>query len=83
MIQQHLQMAMHKYLYDLLQDKYSRHSNVISRITHYMVTENDIKEFSQLISDLYESAYARALKDYHAQLESAGYKVALSYTSDK
>lgn len=81
MIQNHLQIAVHKYLYELLQEKYPQHSNIISRMTHYMVTENDVREFTSLVGDLYECAYTKALRDYHSQLEAAGYKVALSYTN--
>ena len=77
----HMQMAMHKYMFDLLQEKYQQNSNIISRISHYLVTDNDIREFSSLVNDLYESAYTRALKDYHVQLEAAGFKVAVSYNS--
>lgn len=81
MIQNHLQVAIHKYLYELLQEKYKKHANVISRISHYTVTENDIHELTNLIGDIYEIAYTKALKDYQKQLEAAGYKVALSYTN--
>ena len=73
------QLAMHKYMFDLLQEKYMANANIISRISHYLVTDADMREFSQLVGDLYESAYTRALKDYHVQLEAAGFKVAVSY----
>lgn len=77
----HLQIAFHRYMYELLKEKYQSHSNILSRVSHYLVTENDLKEFSLLMGDLYESAYTRALRDYHVQLEAAGFKVAISYKS--
>lgn len=81
MIQNHLQVAVHRHLYELLKEKYPQHSNIISRMTHYMVTENDVREFTNLVGDLYECAYTKALKDYHSQLEAAGYKITLSYNT--
>lgn len=79
--QQHpYQMALHKYMFELLQERYPQHANIISRIAHYMVTENDLREMSALVSDLYEKAYTKALNDYHSQLEAAGIKVAISYS---
>lgn len=78
-----LQTALHKYMFDLLQERYPRHSNIISRISHYLVTDQDLKEFSVLLGDIYEKAYAKALVDYQAQLEAAGIKVSVSYTRSK
>lgn len=74
-----MQMALHKYMFDLLQEKYQGNANIISRIAHYLVTDNDMREFTKLVGDLYESAYTKALKDYHVQLEAAGFRVAVSY----
>ena len=81
MLQQHpYQIALHKYMFDLLQDKYSQHSNIITRIGHYLATENDLREISNLISDIYEKAYSKALADYYTQLEAAGINVSISYS---
>lgn len=80
--QQHTyQMALHKYMFDLLQERYSSHQNIVSRIGHYIITEGDLRDLSNLIADLYEKAYTKALQDYHGQLEAAGIKVAISYNS--
>jgi hypothetical protein len=84
MIPSALQVALQKYMFDLLQEKYQMHTNIVARVSHYLVTENDVREFSLLINDIYEKAYTKALKDYHVQLEAAGLKVAISYSkSDK
>jgi hypothetical protein len=86
MLQQHpYQLALHKYMFELLEERYHMHSNIISRISHYLVTEQDLREFSLMLGDMYEKAYTKALNDYHIQLEAAGIKVAVSYgtKSDK
>lgn len=73
-------MALHKHMFELLQEKYGLHQNIITRVAHYLVTEQDVREFTALVADLYESAYARALRDYHAQLEATtGMKLSVSY----
>jgi hypothetical protein len=67
-------------MYELLGDKYSTHTNVISRVSHYLVTESDVREFTAMVADLYETAYSRALKDYHAQIEATtGMRLQVSY----
>lgn len=76
-------MALHKYMFDLLKEKYSQNVNIITRIGHYLATDSDLKEVSSLVADLYEKAYTKALMDYHKQLEAAGVKVAISYNGLK
>jgi hypothetical protein len=73
------QVALHKYMFELLEERYHHHSNIISRVGHYLVTEQDLREFSLMLGDMYEKAYTKALNDYHTQLEAAGVKVAISY----
>lgn len=73
------QALLQKHMYELLQERYYNNANIVARIGHYLVTEQDLKEFSNLLGDIYEKAYAKALEDYRVQLESAGVKVAVSY----
>lgn len=78
------QIALHKYLVSILEERSNNHRNVISRISHFIVTDQDVREFVAMIGDVYEKSYLKALQDYHKQLEAAGIKVSVSYTkSDK
>jgi hypothetical protein len=79
MLNQPMQVALHKYMFELLQERYHGHQNVIARLSHYLVTDQDLREFSQMLGDVYERAYTKALNDYQVQLEAAGIKVAISY----
>lgn len=84
MFPQQYQIALHKYLLSVLEEKAGLHHNVIARLGHYIVTEQDVREFTSLIGDVYEKAYIKALQDYHKQLEAAGVRVSVAYTkSDK
>lgn len=76
------QMALLKYMYGILQHRYVNNANIISRISHYLVTESDLREFSTLMQDVFETAYAKALQDYHTQLKAGGIDVAVSYAKD-
>lgn len=73
------ELALHKYLYEMLKESYPIHRNIITRVGHYIVTESDLREFSNLVAEIFEKAYTKALRDYHDQLEAAGIKVAISY----
>lgn len=67
-------------MFEVLQERYADNQNIIHRISHYLVTESDIREFTKLVADLYESAYGRALRDYHTQLEATtGIRLNVSY----
>lgn len=74
-----LQMALQKHLFEILKEKYAPHQNIVERIGHYLVTERDLKEFANLVADIYEVAYTRAFKDYQKQIEaSTGLRLAVS-----
>ena len=66
-----------KYIHDLLKDRYGRHLPILERLSHYLVTENDIKEFGQLAVDLYETAYMKAVEDHKEALAKAGFKATI------
>lgn len=66
-------------MFDLLQERYQGHQNIIARLSHYLVTDQDLREFSIMLGDIYEKAYTKALNDYQIQLEANGIKVAISY----
>jgi len=63
-----------KYIFEILQSKYSKNEKIVDRIL-FNLTDNDLKEFSALVADIYESAYLKCVEDHKVSLEKAGYKV--------
>ena len=77
------QKSAKKYLFEILEDRYTDNTNFIDRISAYLVTENDIKELARFIADVYEAGYLRAAKQYKENLEKMGYSVAIVPDSKK
>lgn len=61
-----------KVMFDLLQERYSPNEQIIERLGSSLSTEKDVKEFFKLVTDIYEGAYLKAVKDHREQLEKMG-----------
>jgi hypothetical protein len=61
-----------KTMYEVLIDRYGKNEQIIDRLGATLVTENDVKSFMVLISDIYEIAYLKAVQDHRSQLEKLG-----------
>jgi len=63
------------YLPKFLLDRYPKHEDIINRLGHYLVTDQDFSTFMALIVDVYEIGYTKAIEDYKEQLEKSGIRV--------
>lgn len=66
-----------KYAFELLQERYQGNLPIIERITHALVTEGDVRDFSQLLMNLYEAGYVRAVDQYREHFKKLGYEVTI------
>lgn len=72
-----IKTAVHHYASELLGDRYPKHAGFADRIAANLVTEEDLKNFSSMIADLYECGYLRAVNEYRGHLERMGYQVSV------
>ncbi len=63
-----------KFLFGLLQGRYARSEQLIERLSHHMVTDADVEQFGKMVSDIYETAYMKAVEDHKAALAKHGLK---------
>jgi len=61
-----------KAMFEVLKERYSQNESIIERVSAHLVTEDDVKSFYKLITDVYEKAYFKAVQDHREQLEKAG-----------
>ena len=64
-----------KWLSSLLESRYAPFDNIAERIGMSLVTDQDLKEFGQLLSTIYECGYLRAMQQTKKQLDEMGIKV--------
>jgi hypothetical protein len=69
--------AIKKYMFEILQQKYPDHEQIVERMANTILTERDFNEFNQLIAAIYETGYLKAVNDYREQLSKLGLKVAV------
>ena len=46
-------MALKKFMFDLLKEKYGQHDDLLDRIASFLVTEKDLIAYSKMVSDKY------------------------------
>lgn len=68
-------IALKKFMFEALQENYTLHEDVIERISHHLVTDKDLSEFTNMINKVYESGYRRAVADYKEELSQLGIEV--------
>lgn len=64
-----------KYVYELLQEKYGDNENILERVSHYLATEQDVRDFVKMLVDCYDKGYTKAINDYKEKLKELGYAV--------
>jgi hypothetical protein len=67
--------ALLKYAQQLLGDRYSKYHEIMLRLTAHIVTERDATDFGQMLVDLYENGFKKAVEDYRKAVEAQGFKV--------
>lgn len=67
--------TLRKWLSDLIKEKYQKHDNIVERISASLITNSDVSDFGLLITDIYETAYRKAVSDYKDQFEKMGVKI--------
>ena len=68
-------IAVRRYLFEILKERYSRNERYVERLAASIATKDDYEEFGKLVSDLYESGFMRAVDQYKEQFEKSGMRV--------
>lgn len=61
-----------KVMFEVVQERYKQNEEIIERLGVALSTEKDVKDFLKLITDVYETAYLKAVRDHREQLEKMG-----------
>lgn len=63
----------------VLDQKYPPFDDLVSRLASVLVTEKDLKDFHQMIAQIFETGFLVAVEEYKKKLEEAGVRVSLGY----
>ncbi len=69
--------AILKHAEQLLGKRYGKFQQIIMRASTSLVTNEDATTFAQMMAELYESGYLKAVEDYRKAVESHGLKVVI------
>jgi hypothetical protein len=70
-----LSWGMKKYMFELLQERYSENEDIITRISDNILSEKDYKACGKLMVDVYEKGFKEALRQQKEELQKMGLDV--------
>lgn len=68
-------VAIKKYMFEILKERYGRNSKYIDRLAAGTVTREDYESLGALMADLYESGFMRAIDQYKEQVAKLGMRI--------
>lgn len=68
-------IAIKKYLFEILKERYGRSSGYIDRLAVGTMTRDDYESLGALVADIYEAGFMRAVDQYKEQMSKLGMKV--------
>lgn len=68
-------MAIKRYLFEVLKERYKKNENFIERMASVVVTKDDYQSLGSFVADLYEAGFMRAVDQYREQMAKMGLKV--------
>lgn len=75
MFQNPQSMAIKRYLFEVLQERYGRNEKFIDRISSTIATKEDYEGLGRLITDVYETGFLKAVNEYKEQFTKMGMRV--------
>lgn len=70
-------VAIKKYMFEMLKERYSRNERFVDRLASTVVTKDDYESLGGLMADVYEAGFVRAVDQYKEQLAKVGMKVSI------
>lgn len=68
-------LAIRKYMFEMLKERYSKNERFIERLASNVATKEDYDSLGALMADVYEAGFVRAVDQYREQLAKVGMKV--------
>ena len=68
-------VAIKRYLFDLLKERYEKNQRYIDRLAVGTLTREDYESLGKLLADVYESGFVRAVEQYKEQMSKLGLRV--------
>ncbi len=65
-------------MFELLKERYGKHEQIVERVGHTLITENDMKNFLAMIIDVYELGFMRAIDEQKDKLAKLGLGVRIT-----
>lgn len=59
-------------MFEFLKERFAVNEQIVERIGSSLTTDADMKDFLKMVTDIYETAYFKAVNDHREQLQKLG-----------
>lgn len=59
-------------MFEVLKEYYGKNEQIIERVGSSLVTDSDLKGFFEMVADIYQKGYLKAIDDHKEQLKNMG-----------
>jgi regulator of replication initiation timing len=67
--------VLNQFFEKLVPSRLGEHQEIIQRISAQLTTEKDLKQFADLINDVYQNGYTKCFEHYREKLKHSGVEV--------
>ncbi len=78
MFQNPQSIAIKKYLFEILKERYPANESFIDRLVTNIQTKEDYERFGKFIADIFETGFIKAVDEYKEQLLKMGMSVGIT-----
>jgi hypothetical protein len=62
-------MMLKKYMAQVLPEKLALYDDILTRVASSLITDNDFKVFAEMINEVLQLGYIKAIEDYRGELQ--------------
>jgi hypothetical protein len=71
-------LLLKQHLSVILQNRFPKYLELLERVGFALQTDSDMQLFGQLVADIYEIGYTKAMQDFQGEVQKLGYNVKIT-----
>lgn len=70
--------ALRKYAFEMLNSRYAKYDDLMTRICSILVTKNDAKDFAGFMAELFECGFIKSFEENQKLVKELGYNIKIT-----
>ena len=70
--------ALRKYAFEILNHRYEKYDDLVTRICSVLVTKNDAKDFAKFIAEIFECGFIKSFEENQKLMKGLGHDIKIT-----